>query len=60
FFFFFSLRDSQLPCCKPPPCEIVLSERCGADLGKLVVLYINELKCTDLENPLDSCIRSEH
>ncbi|KAG2310481.1 hypothetical protein Bca4012_024997 [Brassica carinata] len=32
-----------------PPCEIVLAERCGADLGKLVVLYINEVKCTNLE-----------
>ncbi|KAJ4911392.1 hypothetical protein Rs2_06013 [Raphanus sativus] len=32
-----------------PPCRIVLAEPCGGDLGKLVVMNMNELECTDLE-----------
>ncbi|CAF2137890.1 unnamed protein product, partial [Brassica rapa] len=43
-----------------PPCEIVLAGVVVRISEKHVVLYINELKCTDLENLLDSCIRCEH
>ncbi|KAL0875138.1 hypothetical protein Bca101_024843 [Brassica carinata] len=32
-----------------PPCRIVTAEPCGGDLGKLVVINLNELECTDLE-----------
>ncbi|KAF8052069.1 hypothetical protein N665_1614s0004 [Sinapis alba] len=32
-----------------PPCEILFAKPCGADLGKLVVLNLNEPKCTYLE-----------
>ncbi|XP_013620897.1 PREDICTED: uncharacterized protein LOC106327315 isoform X2 [Brassica oleracea var. oleracea] len=32
-----------------PPCRIVLAEPCGGDLGKLVVMNLNELECKDLE-----------
>ncbi|CAN6850652.1 unnamed protein product [Brassica oleracea] len=32
-----------------PPCRIVLAEPCGGDLGKLVVMNLNELECKVLE-----------
>ncbi|KAL0824661.1 hypothetical protein Bca101_048338 [Brassica carinata] len=32
-----------------PPCKIIVAESCGGDLGKLVVMNFNELKCTELE-----------
>ncbi|CAH8384431.1 unnamed protein product [Eruca vesicaria subsp. sativa] len=32
-----------------PPCKIIVAESCGGGLGKLVVMYLNELECTDVE-----------